>query len=135
MANSVSCREQKFTEGIFQNIGFKEFHPYLILNYEQRSSPKGEALFKSCLEHMKTATRKYAKTQIKWIRNRLLTAEGRQVPKIFELDCSNLEQWPELIKKAEHIVDSHINSHPLDADIKPLERGTVPAHMEPHVFR
>jgi tRNA dimethylallyltransferase len=34
-----------YTLGIFQSIGFKEFHPYLILSDEERQSDKGQALF------------------------------------------------------------------------------------------
>lgn len=35
-----------YTRGIFQAIGFKEFHDYLLLPKDQRTSENGEKLFK-----------------------------------------------------------------------------------------
>lgn len=47
-------------------LGYKEFHNYL-------SAPEhSEEEFKLAIENMKSATRKYAKRQIMWIRNKLL---------------------------------------------------------------
>eukprot|EP00106_Octopus_bimaculoides_P004724 XP_014772166.1 PREDICTED: tRNA dimethylallyltransferase, mitochondrial-like [Octopus bimaculoides] len=37
--------ELDYTLGIFQSIGFKEFHEYLILSEEERNTKKGEQLF------------------------------------------------------------------------------------------
>lgn len=34
-----------YTRGIFQAIGFKEFHDYLLLSEEERSSERGKAIF------------------------------------------------------------------------------------------
>lgn len=57
-----------YTLGIYQSIGYKEFHDYL-------SSPThSEAEFQQALNSMKSATRQYAKRQIMWIRNKLLPA-------------------------------------------------------------
>jgi len=33
-------RSPDYTKGIFQSIGFKEFHTYLILSEEERASEK-----------------------------------------------------------------------------------------------
>ncbi|KAI9056678.1 tRNA isopentenyltransferase [Trametes sanguinea] len=57
-----------YTLGIYQAIGYKEFHDYL-------SSPTpSESAFRDAVEQMKLATRRYAKRQVAWIRNKLLPA-------------------------------------------------------------
>ena len=33
-----------YTRGIFQSIGFKEFHDYLILSEEEKQTDKGKQL-------------------------------------------------------------------------------------------
>lgn len=58
--------------GIFQNIGFKEFHDYLILPEEEKSTEQGRRLLEQGIDDMKRATRKYAKKQVRWITNRFL---------------------------------------------------------------
>ncbi|KAJ4488303.1 tRNA isopentenyltransferase [Lentinula aciculospora] len=55
-----------YTFGIFQSIGYKEFHRYL-------SSPDPtEDEFSEAVKSMKTSTRQYAKRQTSWLRNKLL---------------------------------------------------------------
>ncbi|KAJ7929361.1 tRNA isopentenyltransferase [Mycena leptocephala] len=57
-----------YTVGIYQSIGYKEFHGYL-------SAPsQTEKTFNEAIENMKLSTRQYAKRQISWIRNKLLPA-------------------------------------------------------------
>ncbi|KAI0713288.1 tRNA isopentenyltransferase [Earliella scabrosa] len=57
-----------YTLGIYQSIGYKEFHDYL-------SSPEpSDAAFREAVEQMKLGTRRYAKRQVAWIRNKLLPA-------------------------------------------------------------
>lgn len=67
-----------FEFGIFQSIGFKEFEDYMkfvdendpesTIDYES----KKQELFTKALNEMKATTRRYAKTQIKWVRNRFI---------------------------------------------------------------
>ncbi|KAF8185029.1 IPP transferase-domain-containing protein [Mycena galopus ATCC 62051] len=57
-----------YTLGIYQSIGYKEFHGYLT------ASSQTEKAFNEALENMKLSTRQYAKRQISWIRNKLLPA-------------------------------------------------------------
>lgn len=83
------CRTPAYTLGIFQSIGFKEFHDYLILSEEEKTSERGEELFKKGVELMKIATKQYARRQLKWIRKRFLGRELDQVwweLNLFELD-------------------------------------------------
>ncbi|KAH9857784.1 tRNA isopentenyltransferase [Lenzites betulinus] len=61
-------RHMDYTLGIYQAIGYKEFHNYL-------SAPEpSEATFRRAVEQMKLGTRRYAKRQVTWIRNKLLPA-------------------------------------------------------------
>ncbi|CAG2063950.1 unnamed protein product [Timema podura] len=84
-----------YTTGIFQSIGFKEFHDFLMLDEEERESPEGKRLFQRGLEEMKLATRRYARKQLKWIRNRFLRRPNRPVPNVYGLDGTDPSQWDE----------------------------------------
>lgn len=57
-----------YSVGIYQSIGYKEFHDYLT------SPDPSESKFNDAVVHMKHSTRKYAKRQISWLRNKLLPA-------------------------------------------------------------
>ncbi|KAJ7470422.1 tRNA isopentenyltransferase [Mycena latifolia] len=57
-----------YTLGIYQSIGYKEFHAYL-------SAPaQTEKALNEAVENMKISTRQYSRRQISWIRNKLLPA-------------------------------------------------------------
>ncbi|KAF9456110.1 tRNA isopentenyltransferase [Collybia nuda] len=82
-----------FTLGIYQSIGFKEFHHYL-----SSSQPSNKA-FLDAVNHMKLSTRQYAKRQISWIRNKLLPAiysanEVELVSPTYLLDATDMDdRW------------------------------------------
>ena len=46
-----------YTVGIFQSIGFKEFHNYLKLGTDEQKGPLGQKLFEDGKEQMMLATR------------------------------------------------------------------------------
>ncbi|RWS30341.1 tRNA dimethylallyltransferase-like protein [Leptotrombidium deliense] len=123
--NQTRFEENKnadYTEGIFQSIGFKEFHRYLILDKESRESKKGRKIFEECTERMKYATFRYAKWQEKWIVNRLLRSD-RVIPPIFGLNTSDLTQWQQNVTNiAIEIVKSHVKGTPLPTNIVPMEK-------------
>ena len=50
-----------YTTGIFQSIGFKEFHNYLLLSPEDKDTDNGKEEFKKGVELLKIATRQYAR--------------------------------------------------------------------------
>ncbi|XP_026761040.2 tRNA dimethylallyltransferase [Galleria mellonella] len=109
-----------YTKGIFQTLGFKEFHDYLMLNEEQKDTEEGKKLLQESIENMKTSTRRYARRQNKMIRGRFLEHPFREVPPIYELDTTDITKWNELVKnKAFHIVESYLNGSP--CDYKPIE--------------
>ncbi|EFN89176.1 tRNA isopentenyltransferase, mitochondrial [Harpegnathos saltator] len=89
----LHCRSPDYTKGIFQSIGFKEFHAYLTLPEEERASEKGEKLLKQGIEDLKLVTRRYAKKQDQWVMNRLIRRDDRQVPVVYPLDCTDVSNW------------------------------------------
>ncbi|XP_034951811.1 tRNA dimethylallyltransferase isoform X2 [Chelonus insularis] len=98
-----------YTKGIFQSIGFKEFHNYLILPKDERNSKKGEDLLKQGINDLKLVTKRYAKRQIRWIMNRFLKRRDRQLPPIYSLDCTNVEEWnSKVLEPAMAIIDANI---------------------------
>lgn len=61
--------------GIFQSIGFKEFDEYF--QYLETNGSNGDSavkndLLKKGIEDMKVSTRRYARIQMRWIRNRFI---------------------------------------------------------------
>ncbi|KAN0139808.1 tRNA isopentenyltransferase [Lactarius tabidus] len=87
------------TVGIYQSIGFREFHKYL-------SDPSpSEKKYQEAVEEMKTANRQYAKRQTSWIRNKLLpavraskTAEGGKSAEVYLLDATEPEEWTSAVR-------------------------------------
>lgn len=67
--------DELYEQGIFQSIGFKEFHPYLILPDHDKDDDLGKRLLLDCIERLKVVTKQYARKQLKWIRNRFLKSE------------------------------------------------------------
>lgn len=101
-------RKADYTEGIFQSIGLKEFHQYLLMNDEQRSTYNGQLALGQGILMLKQRTRSYARKQLKWIRRRFLVDENiRQVPNVYRLDTKEPAQWNEQVRdKAIFIVDN-----------------------------
>ncbi|XP_073999319.1 tRNA dimethylallyltransferase isoform X2 [Rhodnius prolixus] len=110
-----------YTQGIFQSIGFKEFHNYLILNEEERNSEKGKKLLFQGIEDLKTVTKKYARKQCRWIQNRFLKAGNRQVPPVYYLNATDLSRWDDLILNPAVAVVSQL--------LDPNWKGCVPAPL------
>ncbi|CDK28419.1 unnamed protein product [Kuraishia capsulata CBS 1993] len=86
-------------KGVWQMIGFKEFLPWL-----ESDEPETEkkVLLDQCISKMKQATRKYAKSQVKWIRNLLAPEMNMEQAhgfckggKIFLLDATDLHKFEE----------------------------------------
>lgn len=99
-----------YTHGIFQSIGFKEFHEFLMLPTDQKQTELGKQLFEKGLTSMKIATKRYSKKQLKWIINRFLKKD-RDVPPVYGLQASDLNKWQEVLNSAITIIDTLINDH------------------------
>ncbi|BFZ62388.1 tRNA dimethylallyltransferase, mitochondrial [Saitoella coloradoensis] len=91
-------REPDCTKGVWQSIGYKEFLPYLSsnppLNLDEETAELRE-LREECTKTMKASTRRYAKTQIRWIRYKLLAACKRAGIPVYLLDATDLNKWNE----------------------------------------
>lgn len=124
-----------FEEGILQTIGFKEFIPYLeafgetqdeLINRfveapESTPEPEGYKSLMNCLEELKLVTRRYSKKQLKWIRNRFLGSDMREVPLLYPLDTTDVSKWSERVANpAIETVESFIDNQ--DIKLKPLEK-------------
>ncbi|XP_066992255.2 tRNA dimethylallyltransferase isoform X2 [Anabrus simplex] len=111
--------EADYTKGIFQSIGFKEFHKYLMLDPSERNSEYAQKLFKEALDQLKLVTRRYSRKQLRWVTNRFLRQRDRQVPPVYGLDTSDLTKWEENVyKPAKHVVDCFM-------------KGSTPTEVEP----
>nr|XP_061808457.1 tRNA dimethylallyltransferase [Nerophis lumbriciformis] len=102
----VQNDSQNYQHGIFQSIGFKEFHDYLTAP-ENSTQQEREALRGKGVEALKMATRRYARKQNKWVRNRFLKRPGDSVPAVYGLDVTDVERWEEtVLNPALQILDS-----------------------------
>ncbi|TFK25018.1 tRNA isopentenyltransferase [Coprinopsis marcescibilis] len=90
--------QHDYSLGIYQSIGYKEFHEYL-------SKPHDDKEFSIAVERMKLSTRQYAKKQISWIRNKLLPAVTHsngddELVSFYLLDAAEVdERWTEMALK------------------------------------
>lgn len=134
-----------YEEGILQTIGFKEFIPYLekndkshdilINNFvesasstsqttmteDESSEPESYKSLLACLDQLKLVTRRYSKKQLKWIRNRLLASDSRELPLVYPLDTTDVTQWNENVYlPAIDTVESFLNGD--EIKLKPLEK-------------
>lgn len=92
----IQDESQDYQHGIFQSIGFKEFHDYLTAP-DSRSQEERDALRIKGIEALKIATRRYARKQNKWVRNRFLKRPGDSVPPVYGLDVSDVSRWEETV--------------------------------------
>jgi tRNA dimethylallyltransferase len=92
--NSKRSHPADYTVGIFQSIGFKEFHSYLILTEEEKSTAEGRVLLERGLEQLKLVTRQYSRRQLKWLRHRFLCGE-RESPRVYAVDSTDPAKWRE----------------------------------------
>ncbi|KAM4045931.1 tRNA dimethylallyltransferase isoform 2-T2 [Anomaloglossus baeobatrachus] len=110
----VAQSVQDYQHGIFQSIGFKEFHEYLV------TKDQDDILLQKGIEALKQRTQKYAKKQNKWVQNRFLKRPGPNVPRVYRLDVTDISAWEKnVLSPAMQIVNSFLqNQLP---DIKPMD--------------
>ncbi|XP_072561773.1 tRNA dimethylallyltransferase [Paramormyrops kingsleyae] len=92
-AQKVQESSQDYQHGIFQAIGFKEFHRYLTA--DGVGAEERESLFRQGVEALRLAVRRYARKQNKWVRYRFLKRPGADVPRVFGLDVTDVSRWEE----------------------------------------
>ncbi|XP_044275382.1 tRNA dimethylallyltransferase isoform X1 [Varanus komodoensis] len=102
----VAENSQDYQHGIFQSIGFKEFHQFLTTE-GQCSKEASNELLEEGIQALKLVTKRYARKQVKWIQNRFLRRPGQNVPPVYSLEGSDLSQWEEkVLEPAIQIVES-----------------------------
>jgi len=105
-----------YTIGIYQSIGYKEFHDYLT------SPDRSEKSFDAAVRNMKNSTRKYAKRQVSWLRNKLLptiyaanATGGTQLAPTYLLDATELgDNWDTCVRDlGQHITEDFLSNRTL----------------------
>lgn len=101
-----------YSFGIFQSIGFKEFHTYLTMSDSCKESPLGKKAFQEGLNHLKLHTKQYTRSQRNWINNRFLkkTTEEEPIPPIYKLDSTNVNIWNENVRDKAYEVLEHLRN-------------------------
>ncbi|EEY20432.1 tRNA isopentenyltransferase [Verticillium alfalfae VaMs.102] len=95
-AKEASGEEVDYTKGIWQSIGFKEFQPYLLAAAATPADPDVEKRKAQGLEDMKASTRRYAKSQVRWITTKVVPRLQEQpgaMDSLFLLDSTDVAQW------------------------------------------
>jgi tRNA dimethylallyltransferase len=104
------------TRGVWVSIGFKELAPYFAAVQEANLSEEQlEELKKRCIESIRTATRQYGSSQVKWIRNKLWRAlsDADMTRRLYLMDSSSVKDWDECIAKpSEEILQSMLEEKP-----------------------
>ncbi|GCC37251.1 tRNA dimethylallyltransferase isoform X2 [Chiloscyllium punctatum] len=116
----IAENSQDYQHGIFQSIGFKEFHEYLTSN--SNCSETREKLLNQGIAALKQVTKRYARKQNKWVRNRFLKRPGANVPPVYGLDVTDVSQWEETIL--------HPAMQILECCLKGKEPPVLPLTME-----
>lgn len=102
--------DDKFTSGLKQAIGFRDFGPYLrhlktiTADAQDSKDEVVEQLKQTGLTNMKLSTRQYAKRQITWIRNKLLAeCRATQAKSIqahtYVLDATDPSMWDKHVRE------------------------------------
>ncbi|KAM5181479.1 tRNA dimethylallyltransferase [Mantella aurantiaca] len=118
-AQLVAQSGQDYQHGIFQSIGFKEFHEYLV-TMDDSNLEKKELLLQRGIEAMKQRTQKYAKRQNKWVMNRFLKRPGPNVPSVYKLDVTDVSSWDEnVLSPAIQILSSFLQG--ISPSIDPMK--------------
>ena len=126
MLRDEAAGSPNYQSGIFQTIGYRQFAEYLD-RLDTLPSPastkEGRECFDRAVEETKTATRQYAKSQLKWVQNKLIpevrraqqhaAANGGEV-ELYLLDATDVSQWDENVRQpALQVLSAFLNRQPL----------------------
>ena len=88
---------EPYTEGIFQAIGFKEFHNFLTC--EKSDEKSHQKKLQDCINALKRVTIRYSKKQKAWIQNRFLKRPQQSSPDLYKLDASCIDKWYDTVMR------------------------------------
>ncbi|KAE8146414.1 IPP transferase-domain-containing protein [Aspergillus avenaceus] len=101
------CLDINMTRGVWVAIGFKELAPYFdALHCGSSSVEELEAVKQSCIESIKVATRQYAMSQVRFIRNKLWNSlkETGMIHRLYLLDSTNVDKWGQCITEPSELL-------------------------------
>ncbi|RNA21623.1 tRNA mitochondrial [Brachionus plicatilis] len=113
---TLKSYSRNYEFGIFQSIGLKEFDDYFnyLQSEESVDKTKKTKLFDSAVLDMKLSTKRYAKTQIRWIK-RFETI----TPIIHQIDTTDLTKWDQSVfSKALSTFTDCLNRYELDNQVE-----------------
>ncbi|CAO3641366.1 unnamed protein product [Cunninghamella blakesleeana] len=94
---------EQYQRGLWQAIGYKEFDPYFTaIESNSANDDELKRIRDECTDRMKAATRRYAKRQVQWIRNKLLPTVWKSQEKdvmVYLLDAGDLNQWDDNVRQ------------------------------------
>ncbi|KAK7420844.1 tRNA dimethylallyltransferase, mitochondrial [Neonectria magnoliae] len=119
----VADNRLDMTKGIWQSIGYKQFEPYLEAVDEGQDQAETDRLKKAALEEMKTATRRYAVYQTRWIRlkqiPRLCDIGPDAINSLYLLDSTDVSSYKDnvvepAVKLASQFLNGEARAPPVD---------------------
>ena len=126
------------TKGIWQSIGYKQLEPYITATTDDEKEL--ERIKRAGLEDMKTATRRYANYQNKWIRSkqipRLKERGEEAINSLYLLDSTDAGQYADNVTKpATEIVSQFLNGEQKQppVELSPLAREVLSKATEPAI--
>ncbi|CAO3636519.1 unnamed protein product [Cunninghamella echinulata] len=94
---------EQYQRGLWQAIGYKEFDPYFTaIETNSANDDELRRIREECTDKMKAATRRYAKRQVQWIRNKLLPTVWKSQKNdvmVYLLDAGDLNQWDSNVRQ------------------------------------
>lgn len=115
------------TKGIWQSIGYKQFESYMTAVDEGKEQAETDRLKTAALDEMKTATRRYAVYQTRWIRlkqiPRLRDVGPDAINSLYLLDSTDVTSYKDnvvepAVKLATQFLQGEARAPP--ADLSPL---------------
>lgn len=126
------------TKGIWQSIGYKQLEPYIEATSSGEATEDVAKLRESGLEDMKTATRRYANYQTKWIRGkqmpRLMQRGDDALHSLYVLDSTDVARYHEtVVSPAATLVAQFLHGEPRQHphDLSDLARRVLETATEP----
>ncbi|ORY99102.1 IPP transferase-domain-containing protein [Syncephalastrum racemosum] len=119
---------EKYQRGLWQAIGYKEFDPYFsALDGENVEEKDLNKLRSECTDRMKTATRRYAKRQVTWIKNKLIPLVNKSDDMhIYLLDATDLSAWDTNVRqKAITIAQAFQSDTPMEDPLSTSETAAT----------
>ncbi|KAH6850604.1 IPP transferase-domain-containing protein [Chaetomium sp. MPI-CAGE-AT-0009] len=104
------------SKGIWQSIGFRQFEPYLTAVRETPGSPVLDKLKLAGIEDTKSATRQYAKYQVRWMTMKTVSSlqEEKLLDQLYLLDSSDIQRWSaEVLDKGVELTRQFLAHEPL----------------------